>query len=62
MEFVPKPDSKVQRLLATREDIFPEYTPQGFEAAFGRHYDIRERRKVEGSERILYLMQRKAGR
>jgi len=26
IEFVPKSDSQVQRLLATKEDIFPDYT------------------------------------
>ena len=28
IEFVPKSDSQVQRLLASREDIFPDYTRQ----------------------------------
>ena len=34
IEFVPKEDSQVQVLLASREDIFPDYNQQGFEAAF----------------------------
>lgn len=62
IEFVPKTDSKVKRLLSTREDIFPDYTPEGFEAAFGEHYDMRDKQKVAGSERIMYLMQRKGAR
>ena len=32
VEFVPKSDAKVRILLATREDIFPDYTREGFEA------------------------------
>src|SRR5690606_65071 len=31
IEFVPKDDSQVQRMLATREDVFPDYTVEGFE-------------------------------
>ncbi|HEY2003730.1 MAG TPA: SAM-dependent methyltransferase [Candidatus Saccharimonadia bacterium] len=62
IEFVPKSDSKVKRLLATREDIFPEYTSEGFEKAFGEYYEIREKQNVAGSERIMYLMQRKDAR
>jgi len=59
IEFVPKSDSQVQRLLATREDIFDDYTPEGFEKAFGARYEITAKRPVEGSERLLYLMTRK---
>jgi SAM-dependent methyltransferase len=58
IEFVPKQDSQVKRLLATREDIFPDYNPAGFEQAFGRHFRIVEQRPVQGSERIMYLMER----
>jgi hypothetical protein len=34
LEFVPKEDSQVRRLLASRDDIFPGYTEEGLEAAF----------------------------
>lgn len=56
IEFVPKTDSQVQRLLATREDIFPDYRQDAFEEAFAREFEIRESHPVEGSERVLYLM------
>ena len=59
IEFVPKSDSQVRRLLATREDIFPSYTKEGFEDAFSTHFSIEERRPVEGSERTLYLLKRR---
>ena len=59
IEFVPKSDSQVKRLLVTREDIFPNYTPEGFEAAFSKHFTILETIPLEGSERILYLMRSK---
>lgn len=59
IEFVPKSDSQVKRLLATREDVFPNYTKEGFEAAFGRIFDIVAAEAIEGSERTLYLLKRK---
>jgi hypothetical protein len=60
IEFVPKGDSQVRRLLATREDIFPEYTPEGFEAAFSSSFRIADKQPVEGSSRILYLMENRS--
>ncbi len=59
IEFVPKSDTQVKRLLATREDIFPDYTPAGFEAAFKRHFQIVETEPLGDSERIMYLMKRR---
>jgi hypothetical protein len=59
IEFVPKEDSQVQRLLATREDIFPDYNPAGFEAAFGQVYTIVRSEGIPGSRRTLYLLERK---
>lgn len=59
IEFVPKGDSQVDRLLATREDIFPAYTPEGFEEAFKEYYKILEAQPIAGSKRILYLLERK---
>lgn len=58
IEFVPKRDSQVQRLLSTREDIFPHYTQRTFEDAFGRHFTIRRSVAIKGTERTLYLMER----
>jgi SAM-dependent methyltransferase len=56
VEFVPKGDAMVNRLLATREDIFPNYTPEGFERAFAERFEIVRRQSISGSDRILYLM------
>jgi hypothetical protein len=58
IEFVPKSDPKVMTLLATREDVFPGYTREGFESAFGGFYRICESAQIEGSDRILYRMTR----
>lgn len=59
IEFVPKRDSQVQRLLASREDVFPGYTAEGFESAFDGAFDIVQRAAVPDSERTLYLMRAK---
>jgi ribosomal protein L11 methylase PrmA len=56
IEFVPKTDSQVQRLLRDRPDIFPDYTREGFETAFRNHFRLERAVPVAESERILYLM------
>lgn len=57
IEFVPKSDSQVQKLLTSREDIFPNYTREGFEKAFSARFNIRRAEAVRDSERTLYLME-----
>jgi hypothetical protein len=56
IEFVPKSDSQVQRMLRSRPDIFPCYTREGFETAFRTSYRIDAAHPVAASERLLYLM------
>jgi hypothetical protein len=56
IEFVPKQDPQVQRLLVSRKDIFTDYNMQTFEAAFAAHYSVRQKLTIKGSERCLYLM------
>ncbi|MBI5963317.1 MAG: class I SAM-dependent methyltransferase [Chloroflexi bacterium] len=57
IEFVPKSDSQVQKLLSSREDIFPGYSREGFESAFSSRFLIRKAESVRDSERTLYLME-----
>ena len=59
IEFVPKSDSQVERLLSTREDIFPEYTQEAFESEFGRYFSIQSSVRIRDSERTLYLMRKR---
>jgi len=59
IEFVTKSDSQVQKLLSTREDIFPDYTQQVFEREFRKYFTIQSSVKIRDSERTLYLMKRK---
>ena len=59
IEFVPKHDSQVQRMLATREDIFPSYSQKCFEIEFGNYFIIRESAALQESDRSIYLMQKR---
>jgi ribosomal protein L11 methylase PrmA len=59
VEFVPKSDPKAQLLLATREDVFPDYARDGFERAFAARFETLEVAGLPGSERVLYRMRRR---
>lgn len=59
IEFVPKDDSNVKRLLASREDIFTKYTKYDFEREFGKYFSIKSSTKIKETKRVLYLMKRK---
>lgn len=54
IEFVPKEDSMVQKLLSSRVDIFSRYTENDFEIEFLCFFTIEKKIKIDGSERILY--------
>ena len=58
IEFVPKRDAKVKKLLASREDIFPNYTQHGFEEAFANFFSLERSEPIRNSERLLYLMKK----
>jgi ribosomal protein L11 methylase PrmA len=59
IEFVPKSDSQVSRLLVVRKDIFVDYSRDDFEARFGEYFVIRRRESIVDSQRVLYLMERR---
>jgi ribosomal protein L11 methylase PrmA len=59
IEFVPKTDSQVERLLRNRPDIFPQYTQEGFERAFEHYYELAAKERIGDSQRSLYLMRRR---
>ncbi len=60
IELVPKSDSQVKRLLSTREDIFTDYTQEGFERIFSLYFETLEVVQIKESERVLYLLENKA--
>jgi hypothetical protein len=59
IEFVPKGDSQLQRMLATRADIFDRYTQPDFEAAFDAWFTIEQVVPVRDAERVMYVMRRR---
>jgi hypothetical protein len=60
VEFVPKEDAMVQRLLASRRDVFPDYSLDGFRDAFARDWVIEEEAPIEGTVRVLFRLRRRA--
>jgi hypothetical protein len=60
IEFVPKHDSQLQRMLATRQDIFADYTQERFEAAFSTRFTIEDVVPVCDSVRTVYVMRSSA--
>ena len=59
VEWIPKDDPMVRRLLASREDVFDDYTQEGFEAAIAPHFSIETSEAVRGSLRTLYVLRRR---
>lgn len=59
IEFVPKGDSKVDHLLASRKDIFKDYDAKIFEKVFERHFKLVDKKPVKGSKRTIYLYKSK---
>jgi len=61
IEFVPKNDSTIQKMLAIREDIFSGYTQENFEAELKKHAQIIDHKTVSAEGRTLYWFERSAG-
>jgi ribosomal protein L11 methylase PrmA len=59
LEFVPKEDSQVKRLLSFRADIFDDYHEAGLEKAFADSFRIVSRQPIRESARVMYLMERR---
>jgi len=59
IELPTKEDSQVQRLLQNREDIFTNFTLDGFEKAALQHFEILKRCPIDGSQRFLYLLHKR---
>jgi SAM-dependent methyltransferase len=61
VEFVPKADPMVQFLLSSREDVFADYTLDGFRSAFARDFETMAEVPLEGSTRVLFHFRRRSG-
>lgn len=56
IEFIPKSDPMVEKLLLHRKDIFSKYNPENFETEFRKYFSILDKRKAADTERVIYLM------
>lgn len=59
IEFVPKSDSQVQKLLKNRKDIFNKYDEEHFERAFSFYFTIENKERIRSSKRILFFMKKR---
>lgn len=59
IEFIPKDDSQVKKLLSTRKDIFCDYNEKEFKKTFSKYYKIVKEQAIKGSKRKLYLLEKK---
>jgi len=59
IEFIPKEDPQVQRLLTSREDIFDDYNQNKFEEVFSTYYQIEDSVNIRDTDRTLYLMKKR---
>ena len=60
LEFVPKNDVQVKKLLVTKKDIFDDYSLANFKSAFAEYFNIEAELAIPDSERILFLLTRKS--
>lgn len=58
IEFIPKEDSQLQRMLASSIKNFPDYNKKNFENAFKKYFRIKAMKRIQNSERIMYLMKK----
>jgi hypothetical protein len=61
LEFVPKSDPQVQGMLASRRDVFDDYSLEGLKAAFDTDWQPAEEVEIEDSQRVLLRFDRRAG-
>jgi precorrin-6B methylase 2 len=58
VEFIPFEDEKVQFLIKDKKRDYSDYTEEAFKEAIARFFEIKERIQIEGSDRILYLLEK----
>lgn len=59
IEWIPKEDSQVIKLLSTRDDIFDNYIEEDFLNNFLHYYTLEETRAIDESVRKLFLFKKK---
>jgi hypothetical protein len=59
IEWVPREDEKVEQMLASRKDVFGEYTEDVFIKQFTKHFNIDKKAAIPGTKRVLYFLLKK---
>ncbi len=59
IEFIPKNDSQVIKLLSHREDIFQNYNIDFFEESFKKYFSITRKELIKGTVRTLYRLEKR---
>lgn len=59
IEFVPKEDEKIQLMLQQKKDIYESYNQENFLAAFSERFSLVDGKDISGSNRSLYLFQKR---
>jgi len=59
VEFVPKEDPMVRFLLSSREDVFADYTIEGFRAAMGTVFETVSETPLAESPRTMFHLRRR---
>jgi len=59
VEFVPKNDLQIKRMLLNKKDIYTDYDQINFEKVFSKNFTIMEKVSINSLGRLLYLMKKK---
>lgn len=59
VEFIPKNDSQVKRMLLTRDDVFSHYSLEQFQCECERHFTICRVEELRDSCRLLFMLRAK---
>jgi hypothetical protein len=55
IEFIPRQDPQVSRLLQVRRDIFSGYNQETFENTFCQFFNLVAKEDIQGTDRTIYL-------
>lgn len=58
IEFVPKSDPQLQKMLTWREDVFPDYCQESFLSQLRNHAYITQQRTLPSNGRLLVAFER----
>ena len=58
IEFIPKDDPMVKKLLLQRKDIFDNYHIEYFEKEFRKYFSLIDKKSIANTNRVIYLMQK----